>query len=228
MHFKGTMGLLGAFALVLSLVPAASAGIPIPGATVVSVVYDGAQTTTEVGDRTVSDAVALEMDVQVKADAFAASVGNLLMDEDGPALNDGEIDTASLVAIAGIASDAAFDLVLGESQVFQGFATDSAIALGGASEGATEGSLDTANRGIDSAVDVGFSTQGAVDNSLVSLGASTQSAARSIGGVQSVAVQGGVETYNAHAAPAACAFASIVSDFSGAVDGGSSCGVLLL
>lgn len=221
MQLKGTMGFLGALALVLSMIPAASAGIPVPGATVVGVVYDGADTTTNVGDRVVTDVVGLEGDTQVKVDAFARSVGDVIMD------GDGSVDSQSLIEIAGIATNGVFDVALGESQVYQGFATQSAGELSLAGEAVTRGSIDAANSGLDAAVDVGFGTQRVVDTTLVNLGASTQSMARSVGGVQGVAVQGGLDTYNAHAAPAACAFAGIVADFTGTVNAEESCGFLL-
>lgn len=230
MYAKGTMGFLGALALVLSMIPVAAAGIPIPGETTVNVIYDGAQTATEAGDSAVDGAAGAYMILDVGVNQFSRSVGDMFAPAPGGiiGLNNADINVLALVNAASGASTVLFAAGEQEQGRLFAYGVDSAFILGEAGEGTTDGTIQTAAAGIDTTVDFGFATQRAVDTAVLSLGASTQSVAGSAGGVTNVAVQGGVNTYNNHAAPAMCAFAGIAADFTGAVDSGSSCGALLL
>jgi hypothetical protein len=221
MNTKVILATMAAFALAMSIVPTAAAGIPVPKGQVMDVANGASPTAAAIATGYADDLTEIGRQAEMANVKTAASIGEAIWHE-----GDGEIYVASAeaLAITGALRDSTF---LG-ANAGTAYGTRSVTTLAKATEFVGLGTQEALNAGIDGAASFGVQTQQAADRQVDLVGAGTQGASQDLGGVQRVLTQGSLATYNAHAAPAACIGAGIVANLSGAVSAQQSCEGLLL
>lgn len=217
---KGTMGFLAALALALCMLPAANAGIPVPSAAVLGIAQEGIATAAAVTDAFGDDATAIGRELEMANVRTLAAIGDAVTNEGNGELY---IPLGETFNAAEVASDS----VLTSFGVGVDYGADSAITGLAATGVVSEGTQASANNGVDSGKAFALRTEAAADAQAQQAGYSTQSVAQSANGFQAVVVQGSLNTYKQHAAPAACTVAGIAANASGSFSAQDTCETLL-
>lgn len=220
MNTKVILATMAAFALAMSIVPTAAAGIPVPKSAAEAVANGGVAAAGGVTDAFADDATQAGMIAEIAVVRTAASIGDVFLEP-----GDGEVYVASDDAIA--VGEVLVGSTAASFGVGMGYAAESSQTLAPAMEGVGFGTYQAVQTGIDASAAFGVQTQGAAERQIDLFGATTQGAAKDFGGVQAVVTQGALATYNAHAAPAACVFAGVAANLAGAVSAQQSCSLLL-